>query len=411
MPLRHKRLVDIRAADIRSLVSRRIAEGQFVDFKAEMYPHSDEGKHELAKDVSAFANAYGGDIFIGVKAANGVANDLTPVKSAAKEIEWLLQVCHDLIEERISGLDAVPIRVKGGAVVVLRVPTSLRGPHMVRRGRQTYFYRRFGQQSAPMSLPDIREAFMRFASWQQQARDFFAGRAGEASKGFGYITGVLPVPIRENLVSIRDEKIKELLASPPDTRSMGWRARAGQEIRTTLFGLRSEVRNQTLIQVWRNGYLEFDVNTTEDNLDRLRIGKHNWESRPDWAPAYVIKNPIPLVEYAVTTVRLARAIQRDVGYVGPSGIWLYFSASAQPKMPSPGLADPDMWEVLGPDTLRDPMPYPILAGPYFVDSLDNPDSAAQIGLDLLWNAFGHDGAPFFDADGRCTIKDLPRVAI
>jgi hypothetical protein len=375
-----------------------------------MYPHSDEGKHELAKDVSAFANAYGGDIFIGVKAVNGVADDLTPVKSAAKEIEWLLQVCHDLIEERINGLDAVPVRQRGGAVVVLRVPNSLRGPHMVRRGRQTYFYRRFGQQSAPMSLPDIREAFMRFATWQQQSQDFIASRTTEARTGFGYIIGALPVPIQENLVSVKDEKVKDLLWSPPDTRSMGWRARAGREIRTTLFGLLSEVQDLTLIQVWRNGYLEFGVNASEDNLERLGIVKHIWEKQPGIG-AYVLANPIPMVEYAVTTLRLARAIQRQAGYVGPSGIWLYFSPQRKPKMPVLDLPDGDSWKVLGPETLRDPMPFPIIAGPYFVDSLDNPDAAAKIGLDLLWNAFGHDDAPFFSDDGRCTIPDLPPVAV
>lgn len=235
MPLRHKRLVEIRAADIRSLVNRRVVEGQFVDFKEEMYAHTDEGKHELAKDVSAFANAYGGDIFVGVRAENGIATNITPVKSAARETEWLLQVCHDLIEERISGLDAMPIRVKGGAVVVLRVPTSLRGPHMVRRGRQTYFYRRFGQQSAPMALPDIREAFMRFATWQEQARDFISARVAEVRKAPSYAIGVLPVPVQENLISVRDEGVKRLLMSPPDTRTGGgWRARAGRDIRTTL---------------------------------------------------------------------------------------------------------------------------------------------------------------------------------
>src|SRR6266704_904432 len=140
MPLRNKRLVELQPADIRGLITRGVAENQFVDFKEQMYLHSDDGKHELVKDISSFANAYGGDILIGIDAPNGVATQIEPVRSAAKEVEWLLQVCHDLIDERISGLDAVPVRLRGGSVIVVRIPPSLRGPHMVRRGRQTYFY-------------------------------------------------------------------------------------------------------------------------------------------------------------------------------------------------------------------------------------------------------------------------------
>lgn len=47
-------------------------EGQFIDFKAEIEQHNE---NELAKDISSFANAQGGRIFIGIKNNKEFKND------------------------------------------------------------------------------------------------------------------------------------------------------------------------------------------------------------------------------------------------------------------------------------------------------------------------------------------------
>ncbi len=52
-------VVELTEADLQSLVEREVSEGPYVDYKLE-FPSNKDGRKEAAKDVAAFANAYGG---------------------------------------------------------------------------------------------------------------------------------------------------------------------------------------------------------------------------------------------------------------------------------------------------------------------------------------------------------------
>lgn len=400
MSLRERPLVQTTAADLETLINSA-TEGQYLDFKDRMYERTDDGKHELAKDVSALANAYGGDLVVGIDEEDGRAARLVPLKGAGKAVEWLLQVCVALIEERIAGLDAHAIPVDDGQVIVVRVPASLRGPHMVRRGRQTYFYRRFGQENLPMSLPDLREAFMRFASWQQAAERFLEARAEEARTHEHVVVGVLPVPITEELVTATDEALHRILRDPPQTRYKGRRAHAGRELRLTLFGLQSELPSHRLA-VWRNGYIEVSLNPRDGDWTHLGIVPHPKEGLQE---IMVLAHPLPIIQYVVTALRLASAVYAHVGYDGPMAAWMYFRMSPAPHAPPVDLVTDDFWQHLERDAFYSPVPFPIHVPPVVGESAHDPDALARQILERFFHAFNIPSVPYFDGD-RPTIPDL-----
>jgi len=53
--------------DIQSLYDNGVPEGLYHEYKLEIYGNSDKDKKELLKDISSFANSFGGHLFIGVE--------------------------------------------------------------------------------------------------------------------------------------------------------------------------------------------------------------------------------------------------------------------------------------------------------------------------------------------------------
>lgn len=76
----------ITEQDLRELVEAQVSEALRLDFKLAQYGNSDSDKRELLKDVSAFANAQGGHLLIGVEETGGVATVLTGI-----DIELILK--------------------------------------------------------------------------------------------------------------------------------------------------------------------------------------------------------------------------------------------------------------------------------------------------------------------------------
>ena len=60
------RLEDVEYRHLRALVPAQVDEAFDLDFKAELYGHSDSEKHKLATDVAALANTAGGVLILGI---------------------------------------------------------------------------------------------------------------------------------------------------------------------------------------------------------------------------------------------------------------------------------------------------------------------------------------------------------
>lgn len=61
-----KPIDDVTLADRQALVDHNIPESRRLEFKRDHYGRKDDDRREFAADVSAMANAQGGDLIIGI---------------------------------------------------------------------------------------------------------------------------------------------------------------------------------------------------------------------------------------------------------------------------------------------------------------------------------------------------------
>lgn len=199
MTMMKKRLDQITAADIEQLVTDQVHEGRTRDYKRDLELSKDEHKRELAKDVSSFANAAGGDILFGVeeaKDANGknagypekiVGVNCPNYDDTKLRIESIIR---DNIDPRIHGIGIHKVDgFENGPVIMIRVPRSWTAPHMVSFQNQSHFYSRNSAGKQPLDVREIRAAFLRGTEEATKIRRFRDERLGRM------IAGDTPVPL------------------------------------------------------------------------------------------------------------------------------------------------------------------------------------------------------------------------
>ncbi len=162
-----KTLDKIEAADIQSLVTNGDEERRTLDFKRDLPGNTDKDKNELRADVTSFANAGGGDLIFGVDEAGGVATAVPglPGVDADAEIRRIEAVIQTSIDPRVPGFESRAIAIPGkGPVIVVRVPKSWRGPHLVKINDT---FRMFGRNSKGKYIFDATEIRAAFALSEQ----------------------------------------------------------------------------------------------------------------------------------------------------------------------------------------------------------------------------------------------------
>lgn len=182
------RLIETAQAHLEQLIAERSLEGPHLDFKRGLPPAWDNAsRHELFADVSAFANAGGGDLIFGVNeddegiATTIVPMDLNPDETALRLADLLMNG----VEPRMPGVQvhAIPVTVgeSVGSVFVIRVPQSWAGPHRVKTNNK--FYVREGNRKRELDIPEIRGLFLRSDGQAQKVRDFRTERLARIMTG------------------------------------------------------------------------------------------------------------------------------------------------------------------------------------------------------------------------------------
>ncbi|MBB5400562.1 AlbA family DNA-binding domain-containing protein [Paraburkholderia youngii] len=182
------KLVDTTQAHLEQLIADRVQEGPHVDFKRELPATWDNAsKHEFFADVSAFANAGGGDMIFGVEEDNqGQAASLMPLGQNPDETtRRLADFLLNGVEPRMPGAQvfAVPVTVGGivGSAFIVRVPQSWAGPHRVKSNFK--FYIREGNRKRDLDMPELRGLFTRSESQTRRIQDFRTERLGKILTG------------------------------------------------------------------------------------------------------------------------------------------------------------------------------------------------------------------------------------
>ena len=175
----------IDEATFRRLIDNQVSEGRDLEFKRELPGGGDEATREFLADVTAFANAQGGDIVFGLDEANGVAADLPGVAAddpdaAILRLEGKLQTG---VEPRLIGVRIkwVPLG-NGRGALVLRIPGSLSAPHRVTFRNGARFYGRNSRGKYELDVHDLLHVFTASAQLPQQFRQIHA-EAIAASQG------------------------------------------------------------------------------------------------------------------------------------------------------------------------------------------------------------------------------------
>ena len=136
--------------DFERLKANGVAEGRTLEYKEALPGATDAERKEFLNDVSSFANAVGGDIIYGLKSgrdASGKSNGLIEsvdglaVTNCDVEIQRLENMLRDGIAPRIPGVRFQWVDgLSRGQALLIRVPRSWAGPHMVTYQQSSRFY-------------------------------------------------------------------------------------------------------------------------------------------------------------------------------------------------------------------------------------------------------------------------------
>jgi len=186
MPIDRVDFESISESDLEELKIGQVPEGLLIEYKRDLYGRSDGKKKEALKDISAFANAFGGHLIIGMAEKKGIPTSLVGLEGIDpdKELNWLQQITRTGISPRIPGIRmrAIPLTNETHAIV-LRVPRSWNPPHRVVAANSNRFWIRNSSGAHEASVEELRSLFTLSSMALDKIREFRRQRLKLISEG------------------------------------------------------------------------------------------------------------------------------------------------------------------------------------------------------------------------------------
>jgi hypothetical protein len=163
--------LDWQEEDLQELIDAQIEESARLEFKRQLNLKTVKEKKEVAKDVSAFANANGGVLIYGIAESGEegkpmMASALTPISepNLEKRLEdILLSATSPRLDVRIKTIQSVD-----GYYIVVDIPQGYPKLCMVTLGGENRYYRRRNFQVQMMTQEEIKEAYLRMGEASQE---------------------------------------------------------------------------------------------------------------------------------------------------------------------------------------------------------------------------------------------------
>ena len=178
---------EINQTNIETLITDKIEESRTLEYKEELPIGTDNEKKEFLADVSAFANASGGDIVYGIRERRDEGGKKA---GRAEEAIGIASVTEDEIKLKIENIirDGLSPRLKvqikciegfpKGLVIILRIPQSFSAPHMILKG-SSKFYSRNSAGKYQLDVGEIRSAFLASEALPEKIKRFREQRLAE----------------------------------------------------------------------------------------------------------------------------------------------------------------------------------------------------------------------------------------
>lgn len=388
MPLDRPDFDNLSSADLHELVAARVPESQRVEYKRAAYGNADADKREFLKDASAFANAHGGHLIIGIEETDGAASAVPGITGLDPDAEVLrLQnLLRDGIQPRIHNPKVRSVPMAGGAFcIVVRIPQSWTLPHRVSLGNSNRFYLRNSSGVHEASMDELRDLFGFAAGAMERMNAFRVERLKLIQAGEGVrplvadgrlILHLLPLSGFASATHVDLPEVQRLYQSfLPLGGTYGFSPRLNFD---GFINERGGEQNHGYTQVFRNGTVE----ATQAALVRehsgmrlvagLKLEREFFSALPKYiAGLCAIDVPMPIVVMVTLDGVMGAhyAVRDRARYMGE---YRFFDR----------------------DVLRLP---DCIVSDY--GSEGDYQRALQPAFDALWNAMGWEHDEFFDADG------------
>ena len=274
-----KKFDAITQADIDALVANAVAESRSIEYKQQLPSGTDDDRKEFFADVSSFANAAGGDLIFGVadkRDTNGKSTGI-PEKAdglagvnADEQIRRLDDMLRSGIEPRIPGCRIQSIDgFASGPVLLIRIPKSWAGPHMVTFKNLSRFFSRTSAGKYQLDVGEIRSAFTASGDLRAKITAFRTERLGKIIANEGpvvlsdtpkVILHLIPLSILDPATQIELAPLNQNPAQLPPIRATGWNHRFNLDGFLTYSQYRLDQPADSYVQVFRSGIFEAVAN-------------------------------------------------------------------------------------------------------------------------------------------------------
>lgn len=248
----------------------KITEDMYLDYKIDLPSIEKRKTHkEFLKDVTAFSNANGGNILIGVMEPSDELEIDEQLQGIEKADEWaqdLERLTVSSIDPRISGLKikAIPLS-NGKSVIAIFIPPSFSRPHMVNYDRHRTFYIRHSESSFPMTSNEIRQSIMQTITLEENVKKYFLDKEEDIRNYFldetpTFLIQAMPIIPLEPLWEIYDEKIEDIVRGSYLEYSSLFCPKSNINPKATIDGILGTDSRQNSIwqtEIHRNGYVSY----------------------------------------------------------------------------------------------------------------------------------------------------------
>jgi len=383
-----KRFADIDGQDIMNLISERVPESQYIEYKEKPWDSSVANRKESLYDIAALANAYGGCIIVGIRTEGDIPVQVIPVVDAASQQSVLQKRAIAGVDPRIPGLGIRPVTTKDGDVLLIHVPRSGRNPHMVTLEGASKFYRRHGKDKLLMSVDEIGDAFLVTGSRVDRGLAQIARHQETAPLGSTsplLCLASLPLLHYPRPIDPTEAWAYDFLTSPPSPPDNGgWSLLHTEQDRACYYEVEPSLEGLVKRHVRREEL--FHLSLSRDGMFSFRTGQFLFPPNPHEILGRA------LIDTVVHFLRASQALAEHLNFQGEIASYLTL-ANVQSLALSHTAAIPGRTWTLGEPVKTELAS--ISPEPLTWDSGAEPDGVACRLLNIVYNAFHYKAAPLF----------------